>query len=145
MMVHDIDLALAIAGPVDEVSARTLGPPDRERAFARLRHASGAVTDLHASWAEEPGTAFLRADVVSAAGEISFRQAPPVALLVEDGRLVGDDSGLAPYVAQARDIVAAVESGRPPTVRARDAAQAGLVALAALESAVSGRAVELGG
>lgn len=143
MMIHDLDLALAIAGPARRVTARTVGRPERQRAYAHVEHHSGVVSELHASWAEEPGTSFLRADVVTRSGESSFRQAPTALLVVEDDRIVGDRAGLAPFVAQARDVAAAAEEGRPPTVRARDAARAGLLALAALESAESGEPVTI--
>lgn len=49
LMIHDIDVALAVAGPVREVSA--VAAADRRHVHARLVHQSGAVTSLEASHA----------------------------------------------------------------------------------------------
>ncbi|MEM7693755.1 MAG: Gfo/Idh/MocA family oxidoreductase [Pseudomonadota bacterium] len=50
LMIHDIDLALAIAGaPVDAVSATALAPHGQEAARATLTFANGVVADLSAS------------------------------------------------------------------------------------------------
>lgn len=49
LMIHDIDLALEVAGPVREVS--TVATADRRHVHAQLAHESGAVTSLEASHA----------------------------------------------------------------------------------------------
>ena len=50
LMIHDIDLSLAVAGPIREVS--TVATADRRHVHAQLVHESGAVTSLEASHAK---------------------------------------------------------------------------------------------
>jgi myo-inositol 2-dehydrogenase/D-chiro-inositol 1-dehydrogenase len=150
VMIHDIDYARWIAGEVVRVYARTLrpiGPRDTPtHAYALLTHASGAISHLTASWARLDASFRTSFELAGSEGMLEYatdqrpalRTAPP-ALVRAAGSLLAED----PWTAELREFLAAIRGGPPPRVSAEDGRAALAIGLAALESAETGRAVEL--
>lgn len=124
LMIHDLDQALWLAGPVVEVSA-TQDPPAVDgtveppvSAHVTLTHANGAVSHVRADWFE-PGTPFRStAEIVGAEGMLRFDTADAAA---------SDD----PYTAQLADFVGAIRTGRDARVTPED----GVAAVALVDAA----------
>lgn len=121
LMLHDLDQVLWHFGPVDNVTASSLGAGG-DSVRARLVHTSGVTTTVEATWGP-PGTAFattfeVRGDAGSLASD-SLREPS-----------TGED----PYVAQLRDVRRAVETGSPAEVTARDGVEAVALAGRVLEA-----------
>jgi predicted dehydrogenase len=116
LMVHDLDQALWLLGPVRAVAAeRRDGDGDWVR--ARLEHTGGATSTVEARWGPpEPGFA-TEAIVHGTAGTLQH-SASDVPSGPED-----------PYLLQLRDVVRHLESGTPTRV----SAQAGVAAVALAE------------
>jgi predicted dehydrogenase len=150
VMIHDIDYARWIAGEVVRVYARTLRPAGPQNgathAYAILTHVSGAITHLTASWART-GVPFRTSfELAGSEGMLEYatdqraalRTAPPE-LARSAGMMLDED----PWTAELREFLAAMRGGPAPRVSADDGRAALAIALAAVESAETGRAVEL--
>jgi myo-inositol 2-dehydrogenase/D-chiro-inositol 1-dehydrogenase len=115
LMLHDLDQALWHFGPVDEVTASSLGAGD-DSVRARLVHTSGVTTTVEATWGPQR-TAF----------------ATTFSVVGDDGTMTSDSRREpaqtdSPYLDQLREVRRAVETGSPVRVSARDGVEA--VALA---------------
>ena len=142
LMIHDLDQALWLAGPVAEVSA-TQDPTDEHppvSAHVTLTHTNGAISHVRGDWFE-PGTPFRsRAEVVGADG----------ALRVDTDELAGAREGylppasdLDPYRAQLADFLDAIRTGRDARVTPEDGVAAVTLVDAAYASLASGHPVVL--
>ncbi|MGF2949351.1 Gfo/Idh/MocA family protein [Microbacterium alcoholitolerans] len=146
LMIHDLDQALWLAGPVAEVSA-TQDPPAVNgqvmppvSAYATLTHANGAVSHLHADWFG-PETVFRsEASVVGVHGELRFDTAGSGE--AREGYLP-PASDIDPYRAQLADFVDAIRTGRDARVTPEDGIAAVRLVDAAYESLRTGRPVLL--
>jgi len=124
LMVHDLDQALWLLGPVDTVHAEALDA-EGDWVRAELQHASGAVSTVEARWGPpEPGFA-TSATVTGTLGTLSHS-----ATEVPTGR---QD----PYLLQLRDVVEHLATGTPTRVGAADGVAAVALAEQVLD-AVSG-------
>jgi predicted dehydrogenase len=150
VMIHDIDFARWVAGDVVRVFGRQLRRVGEDQAVthahAILTHASGAISHLTASWARE-GVGFRTSfDIAGSTGLLEFatderaatRTAPP-GLLPAGEWLPGDN----PWSRELREFLAALHEGVPARVSAADGRAALEIALAAVESAETGRAIDL--
>lgn len=150
MMIHDIDYARWIAGEVVRVFARTMRPVEPHglatHAYAILTHEGGAVSHLTASWARADLPFRTSFDIAGDSGLLEYatddqapvRSAPPH-LLPGGHWAEGED----PWSTELGEFLAAIQGGPAPRVSAEDGRNALAIALAAVESAESGRAVEL--
>jgi myo-inositol 2-dehydrogenase/D-chiro-inositol 1-dehydrogenase len=150
VMIHDIDFARWIAGDVVRVYAKTLRPAGPQgahtHAYAILTHASGAISHLTASWARLKAPFRTSFELAGSEGMLDYatdqrpavRTAPPE-LAFAGGWPTAED----PWAAELREFLAAIEDGTPPRVGAEDGRAAQEIALAAVESAETGRAIEL--
>jgi UDP-N-acetyl-2-amino-2-deoxyglucuronate dehydrogenase len=164
--IHLVDQMLALLGPPVEVFARTaLVSHDRieveDLAVATLRFAGGAMAVLHATTSARPGlpvrlqlhgtrgSAVLHDDQLEyfhAADQPDVAPAAQARSLVPAEELFGapkaPDGFVVGHLRQYRDLVDAVDEGRPPGVRVAD----GLLALALVRavyvSAALGRPVD---
>ncbi|WP_309064943.1 Gfo/Idh/MocA family protein [Microbacterium sp.] len=146
LMIHDLDQALWLAGPVVEVSATQDPPAVRGSvtppvsAHVTLTHASGAVSHVRADWFE-PGTPFRSTvEVVGADGTLRFDTAELG--VVRDGYLPpasGSVSEIDPYRAQLADFLEAIQTGREARVTREDGIAAVALVDAAYASLESGR------
>jgi predicted dehydrogenase len=153
-MIHDLDIARWVAGPVTRVSAVTVRTGDDEHpveaAHVLLTHASGAISHVAGLWGP-PHLAFsTEYSVTGTRGSLSHSSlaeedtradlATPTAA---DGFLPAVDPAEDPYALELADFVAAFDGGPLPRVSAADGAVAVRLANAALASIESGQPVEV--
>jgi predicted dehydrogenase len=153
-MIHDLDIARWVAGPVTRVSAVTVRTGDDEHpveaAHVLLTHASGAISHVAGLWGP-PHLAFsTEYSVTGTLGSLSHSSlaeedtradlATPTAV---DGFLPAVDPAEDPYALELADFVAAFDGGPFPRVSAADGAVAVRLANAALASIESGQPVEV--
>ncbi|MFC7376535.1 Gfo/Idh/MocA family protein [Brachybacterium sp. GCM10030267] len=153
-MIHDIDQAIWMAGPVGTVYARqsTATETDTVRtAHVILTHTSGAISHCRGLWGP-PGTQFrytfdLAGDVsklqYDSAGDspVIFDEVASARQRSGDGYLPDVAAGPSPYVEEILEFAAAIRDGGPSRVSAADGAYAVEVSSAALESLRTGGSV----
>ncbi len=153
-MIHDLDQAIWIAGPVTSVYAQQSageGPHTVRTGHVVLTHEGGAISHCRGLWGP-PGTAFRYTfDIAGDAGRLQYDSAgdPGVVLDVvasarreEQGGYLPDVSGIrSPYTEEILEFTAAITSGTPTRVSAADGAYAVEVSRAALESLRTGRSI----
>ena len=158
MIVHDFDWLRWTFGPVTRVFAQGLyGKPEhagkRDYALVTLRHESGAVSHVTGSWAH-PGGFRTTLEVAGDAGLIEHDSARSAPLTFSPQAAVGGGGGVAvpesplaaeesPYYLELRAFIKALDGDTAPPVTVYDAREAARIALAALESIESGKAVTL--
>ncbi|MFE6996226.1 Gfo/Idh/MocA family protein [Microbacterium sp. NPDC057659] len=136
LMIHDIDQALWLAGPVASVSAiqtppSTAGVAPREvTAVVTLTHRGGAVSRIHGGWLG-PGTPFRTAiEVIGTTGRLHHDSADAAA----DGYLPPAADGQDPYLLQLADFLSALEAGTDARILPAEAVDAVAVVDAAYRS-----------
>jgi predicted dehydrogenase len=149
-MIHDLDIALWLAGPVTQVSAvgreDDSGPSPVHAAHVTLRHASGAISLVSGTWGA-PQLPFLTSFAVAGTGGFlehsSDRERTVSSYLAasteRDGRLPAPRAQ-DPYLDELRAFLDPPES---PPVTGWDAVEAVRVAEAALQSLETGQPTEL--
>ncbi len=158
LMIHDFDYARWVAGEVESVYARSVRSADpnapEDYALAILRHRSGAISNVEGGWAYPPPMFRTALEIAGDAGLIEHPADSSAPLSIHLKSSGADDSaelGLPlsplaedPYTTQIRHFHD-VLTGR--TQQARVEAEDGLIAvqiaLAAVESARSGRSVKI--
>lgn len=157
LMIHDFDYARWIAGEVESVFARrvTATHPDApvDYGLAILRHRSGALTHVAGAWAYPPPTFRTGLEIAGDRGLIQFDSdmtAPITNLLRRDGGADAPDVALppsptseSPYTTQIKEFYNALQGDGPSRVTAEDGLAAVQIAIAAMESVTSGKAVPL--
>lgn len=156
LMIHDIDMARWIAGDAARVYAKRISEAAPESPVdygsITITHGSGALSHIAGAWAYPPpvfrtgfeicgSSGVLRHDSSSEAPVASFLSAKPGE--APDVGLPSSPLATSPYELEIADFADCLESGREPRVSARDGYEALRIALAAIESARGGRAVEL--
>jgi predicted dehydrogenase len=158
LMIHDFDYARWIAGDVTAVHCRSVGVERPElgvdHAFAILTHASGAITQVTGSWAYAAPTFRTSFEIAGSHGLIehdSESARPIVSYLHPRGSEPSATVGLPqspvdedPYRLELREFLQAIVNGSPARVGPRDGLAALRIALAADESARTGRVIRLG-
>ncbi|MGN6409111.1 MAG: Gfo/Idh/MocA family protein [Curtobacterium sp.] len=153
-MIHDLDIARWVAGPVTRVSAVTVRAGDDEHpveaAHVLLTHASGAISHVAGLWGPQHLAFSTEYSVTGTLGSLSHSSlaeedtradlATPTAV---DGFLPPVDPAEDPYALELADFVAAFDGGPLPRVSAADGAVAVHIANAALASIESGHPVEV--
>lgn len=155
-MIHDLDQARWIAGPVRKVSAlrvcTTADGHPLEAAHVILTHASGAISQCSGVWGP-PNLEFVTEYSVSGTGGTLFHSSREENTYVAELQEVGSAGGYlpatdpagSPYTLELRDYLGAIGGGPRPRVGATDGVEAVRIAEAALASAVTGRPVSLDG
>ncbi len=156
LMIHDFDYARWVAGEVESVFARNVGQTwpaaSVDYGMAILKHRSGALSHVAGAWAYPPPTFRTRLEIAGEAGLIEFDSAAaaPIELLLQKEAAGAPDVGLpsspvseSPYTTQLKEFYAALVHDRPVRVSAEDGLAAVQIALAAIESAGSGKAVKI--
>lgn len=155
-MIHDIDQALWLAGPIEKVYGaehRATAGGKTRIAQAILTHRSGAITQCQSVWGA-PATPF----------SYSFEYAGTNGVVRHDSRftcgirvqITADSrgaqqqeyvpdagSGANPYQLQIEDFVASILSGSAARVTANDGQRAIDVSLAIISSIATGRAISI--
>lgn len=153
-MIHDLDIARWLAGPVTSVSAvgvraGTQAEPV-EAAHVLLTHASGAISHVAGIWGPQHLAFTTEYSVTGTRGSLSHRsrdEQDHVADLAVadavDGFLPEVDPADDPYGLELAEFIAAFGGGPAPRVTAEDGAEAVRIAEAALASMDSGQPVVL--
>lgn len=152
-MLHDFDWLRWCFGPIQRVFAQGLyNRPEYagvlDYALVTLRFKSGAVAHVTGSWAHA-GSLRSSFEIAGDAGLIEYdsaqtatltrsRRQPPTAA-TESPLAPNDD----PYYLELRAFIDSLDSKSPPPVTVQDARQAVRIALAALQSIETGKAVTL--
>ncbi|UEJ81484.1 Gfo/Idh/MocA family oxidoreductase [Brachybacterium halotolerans subsp. kimchii] len=153
-MIHDIDQAIWMAGPVTSVFAqqnRRGEGGSLRTAHVVLTHAGGVISHCRGLWGA-PGTRFhFTFSLAGDAGRLEYDSASGDGVAWDevassrggsDGGYLPDVSGIAsPYALEISDAVAALETGSTPRVTGADGVTAVEIALAALESIATGRRI----
>ncbi|MDN6303989.1 MAG: Gfo/Idh/MocA family protein [Brachybacterium sp.] len=153
-MIHDIDQALWMAGPVERVYAQQAiaGSDSTVRtAHVVLTHRSGALSHCRGFWGPA-GTAFRYTfDLSGDGGQLQYDSAGDAGIVFDDVASARQDSGDGflpdvstlrdPYAAEIVEFATALAGGAPSRVDAADGALAVQVSHAALESLRTGRSI----
>ncbi|GAA4489476.1 Gfo/Idh/MocA family oxidoreductase [Microbacterium panaciterrae] len=141
LLIHDIDQALWLAGPVATVTARQ-DPPSIEGRFTtpvtatvELVHTGGAVTRIDGGWLGEATPFRTTIDVAGTDGVRAYDTAAS-APSADAGYLPPTDGD--PYRAQIADFAEAIRTGGPARVTAADGVAAVAVVDAAYASVAAG-------
>ncbi len=156
LMIHDFDYARWVAGDVVSVYARSVRgrQPDapEDYSLAILRHADGALSNIEGAWAYPPPMFRTALEIAGDAGLIEHPadSSVPLGIYLKAREAGGTpDVGLPmspmledPYVAEIKHFYAVLtDEAVTPRVTAEDGAAALRIALAASESARTGRHV----
>lgn len=153
-MVHDLDQAEWLAGPVRRVFAR-LRRVEREgttpvvSAHVVLDHVSGAISHVHGTWASRALPFSFSFDLAGDQGVLRYDSARDDATRLHissrpgAGYLPGDAGVESPYAAELADFVRAIREGAASRVTAEDGTRAVRLAAAARRSIETGRPVDL--
>lgn len=155
LMIHDLDFARWIAGPVKSVYAKRLLPRNTgipgDHALIILEHESGTITHAEGSWAYPAPGFHTSFEIAGSNGLLTFDSGETAALTFTPRTLPGaaspgipaPASPLAedPYAAQLHRFAEALRTGAPPPVTAEEGYEALRLALTALASAEQNRAL----
>ncbi|MEO7717585.1 MAG: Gfo/Idh/MocA family oxidoreductase [Capsulimonas sp.] len=158
MILHDFDWLRWTFGPVRSVMAKGLFGSSRfdkglDYALVTLRFASGVVGHVTGSWAHPSGfqTTFEVAGdkgliahdslkSVSLSSSLRGAEGGRAAVIMPESPMIPNDD---PYYQELNAFVQALRAGMTPPVTVYDALEAARIALAALESIATGKAVTL--
>jgi predicted dehydrogenase len=157
LMIHDFDYARWIAGEVESVFAKkvTTANPEApvEYALAVIKHKNGALSHIAGAWAYPPPTFKTRIEIAGDAGLIEFDSEDTAP--IQNRLLKLDDENApdvavpsspvseSPYTTQIMEFYAVLQNKVKPRVTAEDGLAAVEIAIAAIQSAESGKAVNL--
>lgn len=156
MVIHDFDWLRWTFGEVERVFAKALTFKKLDHidyALITLRLKSGAIAHVEANWAD-PGGFKMDFEIAGDVGMIAFdsRFAMPLTVAKQDagsgsGGVAVPESPLAedPYMLEIQHFVYSVLAGQKPSITAEDGMKAVEIALAAIESAHTGKVIRLGG
>jgi myo-inositol 2-dehydrogenase / D-chiro-inositol 1-dehydrogenase len=162
LMIHDFDYARWVAGDVGSVQCRSVGVERPElgvdHAFAILTHTSGAISHVTGSWAMAAPTFRTSLEIAGSRGLVEHDSEVSKPIVTYLHPRPADGVGAAPvkrvglpaspvredpYRLELREFYRAIVEGAPVRVSARDGLEALRIALAADESARSGRVLRL--
>ncbi len=158
LMIHDFDYARWVAGEVKTVYAQSVGNSHAgaavDHGLAILTHESGALSHVEGSWAYPPPLFRTRLEIAGSNGWLRHDSGENAALGIylhempgqgeaPDVPLPGSPLLEDPYLTQIKSFYAHLADGTPTAVSARDGLAALKIALAAIESAATGRPVDL--
>jgi predicted dehydrogenase len=154
LMIHDFDYARWIAGEVQSVFAKniTTNFPDApgDYALVILKHASGALSHIEGGWSYPAPMFRTSLEIAGSQGLIEHPAGSSVPIGIHLHQAQSDDADIAvpaspmledPYTTQAQHFYDVLTGQKPPRVTAQDGAAALQIALAAIESARTGRHV----
>ncbi len=155
MLIHDYDFARWLAGEVERVYTRS-SPPDsggiRDYAQVLLRFRSGAMAHIEGGWAYPPPLFRTKIEVAGDGGLIEWESDHSAPLTshfkVQAGAVAEVGLPLSPlaedpYTTTIKHFYEALTRNEPFSVTPDDALSALQIALAAIESAQSGKPVTL--
>ena len=158
LAIHDIDYLQWCCGPISRVFARGLtfaGIPATDHALLTLRFAGGVIGHIEGSWAYPAANFRTMLEIAGDGGvlQVDNRATAPMtvvlkqesgatqgAVTIPGGVIAAEDD---PYYRELKHFLDCLESGAPFRVAPEDALAALRVALAAIESVRTGRAVDI--
>ena len=156
LMIHDFDYARWICGKVESVFAKnvTSTQPEAvtEYGIAILKHTNGALSHVVGGWAYPPPTFRTAFEIAGDHGliEWSSDSNAPINLLLRKDSADAPDVGLpgspvaeSPYTTQIKEFYEALKGDRAARVSAADGLASVQIALAAIESAQTGKPIAL--
>ena len=156
LMIHDFDYARWIAGEVESVYAKkiTMVHPNApvDYGLAILKHRNGTLSHIAGSWAYPPPTFRTHVEIAGDGGLIEFDSADtsPISNLIAIPKNDSPDVGLpsspvseSPYTTQIKEFYSVLLGEKQPRIVAEDGIAAVQIAEAAIQSAATGKAVEL--
>ena len=156
LMIHDFDLARWMAGDVIKVYAKSLVTSGEEvnfdHAMVILTHKDGVISHITGSWAQPKPRFRTSFEIAGDAGIIEWdsQEKAPLQVLMHQTKGGSGEVGLpgsplleSPYTSQLKEFLANLESDAPVRVDAVDALAAVQIARAAIESALTGKAVDV--
>jgi predicted dehydrogenase len=151
-MIHDLDWLRYAFGEPERIFCQTImygGHEAMDYSQVTMRMKSGLIAAVIGTWAHPSGFR-VKAEICGSGGMVQFDSAEaPVAVLKRDagqgpGMIVPESPvGKSPYQFEWEDFVGWLDGRHPPKVTAHDALRAVEMVSAALESAKSGRPVNL--
>lgn len=157
LMVHDLDYARWLAGPVTRVYAtitRSASDGGQPLAYgqATLTHESGAVSLITGAWGAPEASFSSSFHIAGSEGTLSFDSSREESMHFdipstgESDQMLPDLSVVeSPYLTELRQFVEAIDNDAPIDVTARDGVEAVKIAEAVIESAATGQPVALKG
>ena len=156
LIIHDFDWLRWTFGEVERVYAKNLGDtnlPLCDFALVTLRFESGAIAHVEGSWADPSGFN-VSFEIAGDAGllEYTFNQpsTPPFRKAIYDAdttkvraTLPESPTNTDPYFVELSHFLNCLETGAKPSISPQDGRAAVQIALAALESAQTGKAITL--
>lgn len=155
LAIHDIDYLRWLFGEVERVYAKTTfgrTTAHLERAMIILRFKNGVIAHVEGSWTNHPGDFYTTVEIAGKSGLISYDSRKTNPIFVEttnketQGQAVSVPSSLGqsdPYYLELFDMIEAIRFDRSPLVSIEDAFGSLQVALAAIESAQTGKVITL--
>lgn len=156
LMIHDFDYARWVGGDVESVMARHTAarfPDAPDYALVILNHTNGAISHVEGGWAYPPPMFRTALEIAGSHGLIEHpaSSSTPLGIYLHQTDTTSADiavptSPLAhdPYTVQIQHFHDVLTGAQPhPRITAQDAYEALCIALAAIESARSGRKVML--
>ncbi|QZQ55773.1 Gfo/Idh/MocA family oxidoreductase [Curtobacterium sp. TC1] len=153
-MIHDLDIARWVAGPVTTVSAVGVRAGTEtepvEAAHVLLTHESGAISHVAGIWGPQHLAFSTEYSVTGTRGSLAHRSLDEQDYVADlavpdaaDGFLPEVDPADDPYGLELAEFLGAFAGGAAPRVTAADGAEAVRIANAALESMDTGQPVHL--
>ncbi|MGY1550254.1 Gfo/Idh/MocA family protein [Microbacterium sp. A588] len=153
-MVHDLDQALWLAGPVASAFAREVSggadAPHIRSAHVILTHVNGAISYCRGGWGDPEMPFVYGYDIAGSAGTLSYDSRRNSGMEMFESRpdsereeeFVPDVGFIAdPFVKQLRDLIGCIQRGATPRTTPVEGVAAVDVALAAIQSVADGRPV----
>lgn len=154
-MIHDLDQAQWMAGPVDTVFARSVTRDDESgktaSATVTFTHTNGAISTCYGVWGH-PSLPFTYSfEIAGDRGILSYDNARDDTTRMhlhghsaDGGYIPVVDASESPYAAEIRDFLAAITDGTTPEVTGAEGVSAIELAEAANESIATGKTVRIG-
>lgn len=156
LIIHDFDWLRATFGEVERVYARGLGGsklPDFDYALVTLRFKNGVIGHVEGTWAD-PGGFKVSFEIAGDEGLLEYNFNQPTATPFRVALLDGADvraavpmpespTAINPYQEELAHFLDCLEKSVPPSISPRDGMEAVRVALAAMESITTGKAINL--
>ena len=156
LMIHDLDYARWVAGDVIRVYAKKISSSHSgaltDHGLAILTHQSGAISHVEGSWSYPEPMFRTALEIAGDNGWIQFDsgQTAAIGVHLHQSREAGSDVALPgsplledPYTTEIKAFYDCVANDAPIPVSGADGLAALQIALAAIESAETGQAIEL--
>lgn len=152
---HDLDFTRWLFGDVERVYAKSTYGRTKEHlewTMIIVRFKNGVIAHVESSWTNFPGEFHTTMEIAGKDGLITYdsRETNPIQkkttnnkALLEGVTVPKNPSAKSPYYLELYDMIQAIREDRSPLVTVQDAFSTLEIALAAVESAATGRVITL--